>query len=658
MPEENKEKKQKKGWFLKARTRCRTIYWQNFLLTASVVMLTLALLGSAFFALTYSYAIDERSEEMQSKASVVSHMVSSYMESGSLTGLRELADFASSVTDAQFLICNADGNLLLTTDPSLANRVLTVPKDVSEGAMSSEPYAVRTTLGSIYADTHFVVGVPIESGGATVGFVLAVTGARALTTMWRTFIGLFFMTAVTVLLLSFVVSAWVSMRQSHPIHEMAEATRRFADGNFDVRMHNYAGVTEITELADAFNNMADSLQETERQRREVIAEEEALQAERNKLSKEIGALMGQGKTDEANATKETVRQINEKLTALGDARAEAEAAMDALMLSIPNMVDATTPVGEDENDNPEVRRWGTPRDFAAEGFEPQAHWDLGPALNIIDFERGVKLAESRFYVLGGAGARLERALIAFMLDQHTSRGYKEWWVPALANAATLTGTGQLPKFEEDLFHTTEGLYLIPTAEVQLTNLHAGEVLDADSLPLHYCAFTPCFREEAGSAGRDTRGIIRVHQFSKVEMVKFATPETGFDELESMVEDAENILQQLKLPYRVISLCTGDIGFSSAKTYDVEVWLPSYGAYKEISSCSCCTDFQARRANIKYRDPENFKGSRYVHTLNGSGLAVGRTMAAVIENYQQPDGTVRVPDVLVPYMGGVEVIAPE
>ena len=394
------------------------------------------------------------------------------------------------------------------------------------------------------------------------------------------------------------------------------------------------------------------------QRREVIAEEEALQAERNKLSKEIGALMGQGKTDEANATKETVRQINEKLTALGDARAEAEAAMDALMLSIPNMVDATTPVGEDENDNPEVRRWGTPRDFAAEGFEPQAHWDLGPALNIIDFERGVKLAESRFYVLGGAGARLERALIAFMLDQHTSRGYKEWWVPALANAATLTGTGQLPKFEEDLFHTTEGLYLIPTAEVQLTNIHAGEVLDAGQLPLKYCAFTPCFREEAGSAGRDTRGLIRVHQFDKVEMVKYAKPEESFDDLEAMVADAENILQLLGLPYRVISLCTGDIGFSAAKTYDLEVWLPSYNDYKEISSCSNCTDFQARRANIKYRDPAAFKGSRYVHTLNGSGLAVGRTMAAVIENYQQPDGTVRVPDVLVPYMGGVEVIAPE
>ena len=394
------------------------------------------------------------------------------------------------------------------------------------------------------------------------------------------------------------------------------------------------------------------------QRREVIAEEEALQAERNKLSKEIGALMGQGKTDEANATKETVRQINEKLTALGDARAEAEAAMDALMLSIPNMVDATTPVGEDENDNPEVRRWGTPRDFAAEGFEMKPHWDLGPELGIIDFERAVKLARSRFILLGGLGARLERALINFMADTHASRGYKEWWCPAMANAETLTGTGQLPKFEEDLFHTTEGLYLIPTAEVQLTNIHAGEVLDAGQLPLKYCAFTPCFREEAGSAGRDTRGLIRVHQFDKVEMVKYAKPEESFDDLEAMVADAENILQLLGLPYRVISLCTGDIGFSAAKTYDLEVWLPSYNGYKEISSCSNCTDFQARRANIKYRDPAAFKGSRYVHTLNGSGLAVGRTMAAVIENYQQPGGTVRVPDVLVPYMGGVEVIAPE
>jgi seryl-tRNA synthetase len=243
-----------------------------------------------------------------------------------------------------------------------------------------------------------------------------------------------------------------------------------------------------------------------------------------------------------------------------------------------------------------------------------------------------------------------------MLDQHTSRGYKEWWVPALANKDTLTGTAQLPKFEEDLYKTTEGLYLIPTAEVQLTNLHAGEILDGDDLPLRYTAFTPCFREEAGSAGRDTRGIIRVHQFSKVEMVKYAKPEQAWDELESMVADAENILQTLDLPYRVISLCTGDIGFSAAKTYDVEVWMPSYKAYKEISSCSCCTDFQARRANIRYRDPEAFKGTRYLYTLNGSGLAVGRCMAAIIENYQNADGTITVPDALVPYMGGLKTIA--
>ena len=393
------------------------------------------------------------------------------------------------------------------------------------------------------------------------------------------------------------------------------------------------------------------------QRREVIAEEEALQAERNKLSKGIGALMGQGKTDEANATKETVRQINEKLTALGDARAEAEAAMDALMLSIPNMVDATTPVGEDEDDNPEVRRWGTPRDFEAEGIQMKPHWDLGADLHMLEPERAVKLAASRFVLLRGQAARLERAIINFMADTHTSRGYTEWWCPAMANADTLTGTGQLPKFEDDLFKTREGLYLIPTAEVQLTNIHSGEVLEASDLPLHYCAFTPCFREEAGSAGRDTRGLIRVHQFDKVEMVKYAKPEESYDELESMVNDAENILQLLGLPYRVISLCTGDIGFSAAKTYDLEVWLPSYGAYKEISSCSNCVDFQARRANIKYRDPENFKGSRYLHTLNGSGLPAGRTMAAILENYQNADGTITIPEVLRPYMGGLEKIEP-
>ncbi len=398
--------------------------------------------------------------------------------------------------------------------------------------------------------------------------------------------------------------------------------------------------------------------ELDEERRRAIQEEETLQAERNAASKEIGQMMAQGRKEDAEAVKERVRAINDELAEVSRRRETADNALRDLLLATPNMPDASTPVGRDENDNPEVRRWGTPRDFGAEGIDAKAHWDIGPDLGIIDFERGVKLAESRFYVLGGLGARLERALISFMLDQHTSRGYKEWWVPAMANATTLTGTAQLPKFEEDLFKTTGGLYMIPTAEVQLTNLHAQETLDVDQLPLNYTAFTPCFREEAGSAGRDTRGIIRVHQFSKVEMVKYATPETGFDELEKMVEDAENILQKLELPYRVISLCTGDIGFSSAKTYDLEVWLPSYNAYKEISSCSCCTDFQARRANIRYKDPENFKGSRYVYTLNGSGLAVGRTMAAILENYQQADGTVKVPDVLVPYMGGVTVIGPE
>ncbi len=390
-------------------------------------------------------------------------------------------------------------------------------------------------------------------------------------------------------------------------------------------------------------------------RREAIQQEESLQAERNSASKQIGQLMKEGKQAEAEAAKERVRAINDELDQAAEAREAADTGLRDLLMHIPNMPDASTPVGKDEDDNPEVRRWGTPRTF---DFPSQAHWDLGPDLGIIDFERGVKLAESRFYVLGGAGARLERALISFMLDQHTSRGYKEWWVPALANAATLTGTAQLPKFEEDLYKTTEGLYLIPTAEVQLTNLHAGEILEADQLPLRYCAFTPCFREEAGSAGRDTRGIIRVHQFSKVEMVKYATPEQAWDELEAMTADAEHILQELGLPYRVISLCTGDIGFSSAKTYDVEVWMPSYDGYKEISSCSCCTDFQARRANIRYKDAEHFKGTRYLYTLNGSGVAVGRCMAAILENYQNADGSITVPEVLVPYMGGMTKIVPE
>lgn len=395
--------------------------------------------------------------------------------------------------------------------------------------------------------------------------------------------------------------------------------------------------------------------ELDERRRGAIADEEQLLAQRNAISKSIGRLMSEGKQAEADEAKAHVSELKEKIAQLSTLRTEAEEALQEILLATPNIPSNTTPVGADENDNPEVRRWGTPPTF---DFDFKAHWDLGVDLGIIDFERAVKLAESRFVLLGGLGARLERALICFMADTHVSRGYKEWWCPAMANAQTLTGTGQLPKFEEDLFKTTEGLYLIPTAEVQLTNIHSSEVLEAKDLPLKYCAYTPCFREEAGSAGRDTRGLIRVHQFDKVEMVKYAKPEESYDDLEAMVEDAENILQLLGLPYRVISLCTGDIGFSAAKTYDLEVWLPSYGAYKEISSCSNCEDFQARRANIKYRDPDNFKGSRYVHTLNGSGLAVGRTMAAVMENYQQADGSIKVPDVLVPYMGGIEVIKPE
>ena len=270
--------------------------------------------------------------------------------------------------------------------------------------------------------------------------------------------------------------------------------------------------------------------ELDEKRREVIAKEESLQAERNAASKSIGKMMAEGKQDEAEAAKERVRVINDEIATYGAERDAVEAELTQMLLTTPNMPSDTTPVGADENDNPEVRRWGTPRDFAAEGFEPQAHWDLGPALGMIDFERAVKLAASRFVLLGGQGARLERALINFMADTHTSRGYKEWWCPAMANAETLTGTGQLPKFEDDLFKTREGLYLIPTAEVQLTNIHAGEVLDADQLPLKYCAFTPCFREEAGSAGRDTRGLIRVHQFDKVEMVKYAKPEESYDDL--------------------------------------------------------------------------------------------------------------------------------
>jgi seryl-tRNA synthetase len=381
----------------------------------------------------------------------------------------------------------------------------------------------------------------------------------------------------------------------------------------------------------------DAFLELDEERRRLIAKTEARQARRNELSKQVGELMKAGKRDAAETIKAEVRQLNDEMAGDAAVLEQVEADVRDLLMTAPNLPHESVPVGADENGNVEVRRWGTPREF---DFEPAAHWDLGPALGIIDFERAVKLAKSRFVLMGGLGARLERSVINFFLDTHTSRGYKEWWPPILANAETLTGTGQLPKFEDDLFKTVgEGLYLIPTAEVVLTNIHRDEVLEASDLPLHYTA-----------AGRDTRGMIRVHQFDKVELVKFAKPEESMEALEGMVVDATLVLELLGLPYRVITLCTGDIGFGAAKTYDIEVWLPSYAGYKEISSCSNCGDFQARRASIKYRDPAAFKGSRFVHTLNGSGLAVGRCVAAIIENCQNADGSVTVPEVLRGYMG--------
>lgn len=394
--------------------------------------------------------------------------------------------------------------------------------------------------------------------------------------------------------------------------------------------------------------------ELDAERRSVIAEVESLQAERNAISKQIGLFMREGKKDEAEAAKQQVSANKERIAELDQRRGGVEEELTALVAAIPNIPDESVPYGVDDSDNPEVRRWGAPTEF---DFEPKAHWDLGINLGIIDFDRGVKLAGTRFYLLGGLGARMERALINFMIDQHNKAGFKEFWPPVITNHDSLFGTGQLPKFEDDLYHVQPDLYLIPTAEVQLTNIHRGEILDAAQLPLLYTAFTPCFREEAGSAGRDTRGIIRVHEFDKVEMVKFSKPEDSMNQLESMVAEAEKILQLLKLPYHVVTLCTGDLGFSAAKCYDIEVWLPSYNNYKEISSCSNCKDFQARRAGIRFKDPA-VKGTQLVHTLNGSGLAVGRTMAAILENYQNADGSVTVPEALVPYMGGVEVIQPE
>ncbi len=388
--------------------------------------------------------------------------------------------------------------------------------------------------------------------------------------------------------------------------------------------------------------------------RAAQTELEALKAERNRGSREVGALFASGRREEGEALRAAMAALGVRL-----AEAEAQAAAEgeqvaALELTIPNLPHESVPVGPDESANRVERRWGEPPRFA---FAPKAHWDLGPELGIIDFERAAKIAGARFAVLSGMGARLERALVAFMIDLHRVRGYREVYVPFLVNRASLVGTGQLPKFEEDLFHV-EGsdLYLVPTAEVPVTNLHRGEILEEAELPRRYCAYTACFRAEAGSHGRDVRGLIRQHQFDKVELVHLCTPETSYDELEALTSAAAAVLEALELPYRVVTLSTGDMGFSAAKTYDLEVWLPGQDCYREISSCSNCEDFQARRADLRYR-PAGGGRPRHLHTLNGSGLAIGRTLIAVLENYQREDGTVDIPAVLRPYVGGAERLRP-
>jgi seryl-tRNA synthetase len=389
--------------------------------------------------------------------------------------------------------------------------------------------------------------------------------------------------------------------------------------------------------------------------REAQAELEALKGERNRGSKEVGALFAKGRKEEAEALRTRMAELGTRIaTAEREAAALAEV-VAGLELAIPNLPHETVPVGPDETANRVEHSWGGPPTF---DFEPRAHWDLGPALGILDFERAAKVAGARFAVLWGMGAALERALITFMLDLHRGTGYHEVYVPFLVNGEALIGTGQLPKFGAELFRV-EGtdLYLVPTAEVPVTNLHRGEILEEASLPRRYCAYTPCFRAEAGSYGRDVRGLIRNHQFDKVELVHFATPETSYAELEVLTKAAESVLRKLGLPYRVVTLSTGDLGFAASKTHDLEVWLPAQQCYREISSCSNCEDFQSRRAEIKYR-PAAGGRARFLHTLNGSGLAVGRTLIAILENYQLADGTVTVPEALRPYLGGLERLVPE
>ena len=397
----------------------------------------------------------------------------------------------------------------------------------------------------------------------------------------------------------------------------------------------------------------DAFQKWDGDRRAILQEIELLRHERNVVSDRIAEMKKAG--EDAEAIVVEMRAVSSKIKELDKKLSANQEMMDAFLLALPNIPHSSVPVGKDETDNPVVRTVGEVPKFE---FEPQPHWDIGSRLKILDLERAAKITGTRFALYFGAGARLERALINFMLDTHTGEhGYLEVLPPFMVNRESMTHTGQLPKFEEDLFKLSGWEYfMIPTAEVPVTNIHQGEILAEDRLPISYVAYTPCFRSEAGSHGKDTRGLIRQHQFNKVELVKFCHPESSYDELESLLNNAETILQKLALPYRVIELCTGDLGFSAAKTYDIEIWMPAQGVYREISSCSNFEDFQARRANIRFKQ-KGKKGTALVHTLNGSGLAVGRTFAAILENFQQADGSVVIPELLQPYMAGIKKITP-
>ncbi|MFE0560433.1 serine--tRNA ligase [Paenibacillus sp. NPDC058910] len=415
--------------------------------------------------------------------------------------------------------------------------------------------------------------------------------------------------------------------------------------------------SEYSRVEEALKNRGKSLDliadfpKLDARRRELLQESESLKNRRNTVSAEVAKL--KKNRENADDLILEMRQVSDQIKAMDEEVRELEASISELTLAIPNIPHESVPVGASEEENVEIRRWSEPKAF---DFEPKAHWELAQNLSILDFEAGAKVTGSRFTFYKGLGARLERALISFMMDLHSDKhGYEEMLPPYIVNRDSLYGTGQLPKFEEDLFKISDtDYYLIPTAEVPVTNYHREEILNSEDLPKYYVAYSSCFRSEAGAAGRDTRGLIRQHQFNKVEMVKIVHPETSFDELEKMTADAERVLQLLNLPYRVMALCTGDMGFGSMKTYDLEVWLPESGVYREISSCSNIGDFQARRANIRFR-PEPKSKPEFVHTLNGSGLAVGRTVAAILENYQQADGSVIIPEVLRPYMGNVSII---